>query len=93
VCLSYVWFGVNSGRGKTTAISTSKIKNRIVIKKNRKEKVERILCCGSNPHSKMAIFSRFLFIFVFNIVEINMTSKIIRIITIKYVISILLFIA
>lgn len=44
--------------GKIKAISTSKIKKIIVIKKNRREKGKREDDLGSNPHSKGELFSR-----------------------------------
>lgn len=44
--------------GKIKAISTSKIKKIIVIKKNCKEKGRRDEEKGSNPHSKGEFFSR-----------------------------------
>lgn len=44
--------------GKIKAISTSKIKKIIVIKKNRIEKGSRDEFIGSNPHSKGDVFSR-----------------------------------
>lgn len=44
--------------GNIRAISTSKIKKIIAIKKNRKEKGNRDEFKGSNPHSKGDIFSR-----------------------------------
>jgi hypothetical protein len=44
--------------GKIKAISTSKIKKIIVIKKNRIENGIREEFIGSNPHSKGDIFSR-----------------------------------
>ena len=50
----------DKGRGNITAISTSNIRNKIVIKKKRKENERRILCCGSKPHSKGDVFSRIL---------------------------------
>lgn len=53
-----------------TAISTSKIRNKMVIRKNRKEKEARILCCGSNPHSNGELFSRILVSFIFLNAEI-----------------------
>lgn len=37
--------------GKIKAISTSKIKNKIEIKKNRYEKANRVNDFGSKPHS------------------------------------------
>lgn len=44
--------------GKIRAISTSKIKKIMVIKKNRNEKGKREEDFGSNPHSKGEFFSR-----------------------------------
>lgn len=44
--------------GNIKAISTSKIKKIIAIKKNRKEKGRRDELNGSNPHSNGDIFSR-----------------------------------
>lgn len=44
--------------GKIKAISTSKIKKIIAIKKNRIEKGRREEFIGSNPHSKGDVFSR-----------------------------------
>jgi hypothetical protein len=41
-----------------SAISTSKIKKIIAIKKNRRENGKRDELKGSNPHSKGDIFSR-----------------------------------
>lgn len=50
--------------GKIRAISTSKIKKIIVIKKNRKEKGRREDDLGSNPHSKGVDFSRSIIVFL-----------------------------
>lgn len=44
--------------GRIRAISTSKIKKIIVIKKNCKEKGRREEEKGSNPHSNGEVFSR-----------------------------------
>lgn len=44
--------------GKIKAISTSKIKKIMVIKKNRRENGNRDEDLGSNPHSKGDLFSR-----------------------------------
>lgn len=44
--------------GRIKAISTSKIKKIIVIRKNRKENGKREDDLGSNPHSKGDLFSR-----------------------------------
>ena len=49
--------------GRINAISTSKIKKIIAIKKNRKEKGKREDLLGSNPHSKGELFSRSLIAF------------------------------
>lgn len=64
--------------GKINAISTSKIKKIIVIKKNWIEKGSREEFIGSNPHSKGDLFSRSLKVFFDNkdakiiiIIEIN----------------------
>jgi len=59
--------------GKIKAISTSKIKKIIVIKKNRMEKGSREEFIGSNPHSKGDDFSRSLYAFF--------ASKVLKIIT------------
>lgn len=53
--------------GRIKAISTSKIKKIIAIKKNRIEKGIREEFKGSNPHSKADDFSRSLIIFFDNI--------------------------
>ena len=52
--------------GRIRAISTSKIKKIIVIKKNRIEKGRRDEFIGSNPHSKGDLFSRSLLVFFDN---------------------------
>lgn len=57
--------------GNSNAISTSKIKKIIVIKKNRKEKGIREEDFGSNPHSKGDLFSRSMIDFFDNSEEIN----------------------
>ena len=44
--------------GKINTNSTSKIKNTIAIKKNRKDKGSRGADLGVNPHSKGLLFSR-----------------------------------
>lgn len=51
-------------KGNRIAISTSKIRKIIEIKKNRKEKGSRFAEFGSNPHSKGEAFSRLFFIFL-----------------------------
>ena len=64
--------------GKIKAISTSKIKKIIAIKKNWIEKGIREVFIGSNPHSKGEAFSRSLILFFdkkeaspITIIEIN----------------------
>jgi hypothetical protein len=52
--------------GKIKAISTSKIKKIIVIKKNRMEKGRRAEFIGSKPHSKGDVFSRSFIVFFAN---------------------------
>ena len=66
--------------GKIKAISTSKIKKIIAIKKNRREKGIREWLFGSNPHSKGDIFSRSTIVFL--------DSKEARSITIEEIIKI-----
>lgn len=56
--------------GRINAISTSKIKKIIVIKKNRREKGKRDDDFGSNPHSNGDDFSRSMMVF-FEIIEAN----------------------
>ena len=53
--LVYIIIGII---GKIKAISTSKIKKIIVIKKNRNENGIREDLLGSNPHSNGEFFSR-----------------------------------
>lgn len=58
-----MWFWM-SGSGRRAVASASKIRKRIVIKKNRKEKEFRILWEGLKPHSNGDIFSQdFAFVF------------------------------
>jgi hypothetical protein len=61
--------------GKIKAISTSKIKKIIAIKKNRIEKGIREEDRGLNPHSKGDNFSRSFFFFFANIEDIIITKK------------------
>lgn len=56
--------------GKIKAISTSKIKKIIAIKKNRNEKGSRAELIGSKPHSKGDDFSRSIVAF-FDKIEAN----------------------
>ena len=70
--------------GKINAISTSKIKKIIVIKKNRIEKGMREDSIGSNPHSKGDLFSRSLLVFFDKVVA--------KIIIIKVMINVILVI-
>lgn len=53
--------------GRINAISTSKIKKIIAIKKNRIEKGRREEEIGSNPHSNGEAFSRSIVLFFDNI--------------------------
>ena len=77
--------------GKINAISTSKIKKIIAIKKNRKEKGRREDLIGSNPHSKGDLFSRSSIFFLDKILVNIITIKeiIIIIIDIKLIIKII----
>lgn len=60
--------------GKINAISTSKIKKIIVIKKNRKENGIREEDLGSKPHSNGEDFSRSIKVFLDKNDEINITT-------------------
>lgn len=60
--------------GKINAISTSKIKKIIVIKKNRREKGNREEDFGSNPHSNGEDFSRSTKVFFDKIEANNITT-------------------
>lgn len=51
-------YSISSPSGSMRTSSTSKIKNRIVIIKNRNEKGVRAFLWGSNPHSNGVSFSR-----------------------------------
>lgn len=59
--------------GKIIVISTSKIKNKIAIRKNWIENGARADFLGSNPHSKGDIFSRSIVVF-FEIIEHNIIN-------------------
>lgn len=61
--------------GKIKAISTSKIKKIIAIKKNRIEKGIRDELKGLNPHSKGDIFSRSWVVFLANKEEILIINR------------------
>ena len=61
--------------GRIRAISTSKIKKIIAIKKKRIEKGRREEFIGLNPHSKGESFSRSEFFFLPKIVERAITMK------------------
>ena len=61
--------------GKIKAISTSKIKKIIAIKKNRIEKGKRDEFIGLNPHSNGDNFSRSEIFFLPRIVERAITIK------------------
>lgn len=74
--------------GKIKAISTSKIKKIIAIKKNRIEKGKREEFIGLNPHSNGDNFSRSIFFFFDNkvdkIITIKEIKKIIKATNIKF---------
>jgi hypothetical protein len=59
--------------GNINAISTSKIKKIIPIKKNRIEKGNREELKGSNPHSNGDLFSRSYDLFLDNVDAKNIT--------------------
>jgi hypothetical protein len=59
--------------GRIRAISTSKIRKIIVIRKNRIEKGNRDEFIGSNPHSNGEVFSRSFIVFFDNKEAINIT--------------------
>lgn len=61
--------------GRIKAISTSKIKKIIAIKKNRIENGRREEFIGLNPHSNGDSFSRSEFFFLPKIVDRNITIK------------------
>lgn len=61
--------------GKINAISTSKIKKMIAIRKNRIEKGSREEFIGLNPHSNGESFSRSAIFFLPRIVERAITIK------------------
>lgn len=63
--------------GKSRAISRSKIRNRIAIRKNRKEKGSRAELMGSNPHSYGDFFFRSNFRFGRKCLIINSRLEII----------------
>lgn len=73
--------------GKIRAISTSKIKKIIVIKKNRSEKGSREEDLGSNPHSKGEHFSRSVSAF-FDKMEARVITTLVMIIRIDAIIVI-----
>lgn len=60
--------------GRINAISTSKIRKIIVIKKNRREKGKREEDLGSNPHSNGDDFSRSTKVFFDKIDASNITT-------------------
>ena len=65
------------GIGNKSAISISKTRNRTAKIKNRKENGIRAELCGSKPHSKGVVFSKFNNIFLFkkNVAVIIRTGK------------------
>lgn len=60
--------------GRSSVISTSKIKKITAIKKNRREKGSRAEPLGSNPHSYGEFFSRSVIVF-FEIREAKIIMK------------------
>ena len=79
--------------GNINAISTSKIKKMIAIKKKWIEKGNRGELKGSNPHSNGEFFSRSIFFFFDRIVAKNITIKaIINIILIIVIIKNIIYI-
>lgn len=77
--------------GRIKAISTSKIKKIIAIRKNCKEKGSREEDLGSNPHSKGEFFSRSMTDFFESSEANNMTTieMMIRIIAVQNIINII----
>lgn len=73
--------------GKIRAISTSKIKKMIVIRKNRSEKGNREDDFGSNPHSNGEHFSRSVRVF-FDKIDANIITTLAIIIKIDVIIAI-----
>lgn len=64
--------------GRIRAISTSKIKKIIVIRKNRRENGRRDDDLGSNPHSNGDDFSRSIRVFFDKIEAINIVNTAIK---------------
>lgn len=64
--------------GKRIAISKSKIKNRIITRKNLVENEELFLDSSLNPHSNCVFFS-FKYIWVWEVVIIVITRKLVTI--------------
>lgn len=73
--------------GRINAISTSKIRKIIVIKKNRREKGRRDEDFGSNPHSNGEDFSRSTSVF-FDKIDANNITTIDNVIIIKAIVRI-----
>lgn len=73
------------GRSRTT--STSKMRNTIVIKKNRREKGTRKLEFLSKPHSKGDLFSRFITPFLARTIVRSSTAVVIVKINIAMAVS------
>jgi hypothetical protein len=64
--------------GNNSTTSTSKIRNKIVIRKNRSENGNRAETFLSNPHSKGDIFSRDPKVFFAKIIPIIITAIMIK---------------
>ena len=64
-------------KGKSSVISTSKIKKITAIKKKRREKGKRADPLGSNPHSKGEFFSRSIIVFLAKIDDNSITTVLI----------------
>lgn len=62
-------------RGRRITISTSKIKNKIVTRKKRREKGIRALFRGSNPHSNGVSFSRCLSNFLPSVIARTLSKR------------------
>ena len=78
--------------GRRSVISTSKIKKITAIRKNRKEKGNRALPLGSNPHSKGEFFSRSVIVFLARIEDRIITTDLInRIKIVRIIVNIIIF--
>jgi len=64
-----------NGAGRSNTISISKTKNKTASKKNRREKGNRAVALGSNPHSKGELFSRSFEERIERIIDAEITKK------------------